>query len=200
MRWPLVLVAGASLLGSACGSSSSKASTSSSTAGPTAPSTSASSASTASTPAAGSDATVTISAAPVPGLGTVLVNGNGRTLYLLSSEKGGKVTCTAANTCTTYWPPASLPAGMSKGIPGSGVQASLLGTATSPTGTRVVTYGGWPLYTFAGDSAAGAATGQGKVSFGGTWWVVSPTGAPITKPATSSPASSTPTTSSYGGY
>ncbi len=29
------------------------------------------------------------------GLGSVLVNGNGRTLYILASEKGGKVTCTA---------------------------------------------------------------------------------------------------------
>ena len=37
---------------------------------------------------------MTVKAAMVPGVGTVLVNGDGRTLYLLTSEKGGKLTCT----------------------------------------------------------------------------------------------------------
>ena len=48
-----------------------------------------------SAPAGGSSAaSTTISAKSVPGVGTVLVNGQGQTLYMLTSEKGGKITCT----------------------------------------------------------------------------------------------------------
>jgi predicted lipoprotein with Yx(FWY)xxD motif len=189
-RWPVVLIVAGSLLFAACGSSARQSSTSPSTSGISA----------GATPASGSDATVTVSAADVSGVGTVLMNGDGRTLYSLSSEKGGKITCTASNSCTNYWPSAALPSTMSRGIAGSGVQASLLGPATSPSGVRVVTYAGWPLYTFVGDSGSGTAAGQGMVSFGGTWWVLSPTGAPITKPATSAPGGTSSTTSGYGGY
>ena len=98
--------------------------------------------------------------------GNVLVNGNGRTLYVLATEKG-KVTCTDTGGCTKIWPPAVLPSGTAHGIAGTGVQASLLGTITSPSGDVRLTYGGWPLYTFVGDSRSGQATGQGvKDAFG----------------------------------
>jgi predicted lipoprotein with Yx(FWY)xxD motif len=36
--------------------------------------------------------------------------------------------------------------------------------------------GQWPLYTFAGDTAAGQTNGQGV---GGSWFVVAPDGSPI---------------------
>jgi predicted lipoprotein with Yx(FWY)xxD motif len=141
---------------------------------------------------------VTIRTADVSGVGTVLVNGQGRTLYLLSSEKGGKLTCTDANGCTTYWPDTELPAGVSAATAATGAQASLLGTVKDAKGSLYVTYGGWPLYTFAGDNAAGQAHGQGITSFGGTWYVLSPAGTPITTAAGGAGASTTTTTS--GGY
>jgi predicted lipoprotein with Yx(FWY)xxD motif len=129
----------------------------------------------------------------------VLVNGQGHTLYLLTSERGGKVTCTTATGCTKYWPPLALPAGASAGMAGSGVESSLLSTAKSPSGGTVVTYGGWPLYTFVGDSASGVANGEGVVSYGGTWWAVSPSGSPATKAASTTTAPPT-TARSGGGY
>ena len=143
-----------------------------------------------------SNASVTVSAATVPGLGSVLVNGNGRTLYILASEKGGKVTCTATGGCTTVWPPAVLPSGMSQGIAGSGVKASLLGTVKAPDGSVRVTYGGYPLYTFASDTGSGTTAGQGVKDSFGTWWVESPSGHPVTTvPSTPDPtAPSTPGT------
>src|SRR5439155_9746983 len=95
---------------------------------------------------------VTLSATDVAGLGTVLVNGDGRTMYLLNSEQGGKITCTDANGCTKVWPDTELPRGMTAGIAGNGVQAALLGTARGPSGAMYLTYGGWPLYTFSGDA------------------------------------------------
>jgi predicted lipoprotein with Yx(FWY)xxD motif len=115
-------------------------------------------------------------------------------LYILASEKGGKVTCTAASGCTTIWPPAVLPSGMSQGIAGSGVQASLLGTVKDPAGDLRLTYGGWPLYTFNADTGSGTTKGQGVKDSFGTWWVESPSGNPVTT------APSTPAKSGGGGF
>ena len=138
---------------------------------------------------------VTLSATDVAGLGTVLVNGDGRTMYLLNSEQGGKITCTDANGCTKVWPDTELPRGMTAGIAGNGVQAALLGTARAPSGATYLTYGGWPLYTFSGDAGPGTAKGEGISSFGGTWYAVSPAGAPATParpPTTTTAAGAVP--------
>jgi predicted lipoprotein with Yx(FWY)xxD motif len=120
--------------------------------------------------------------AAVPGVGTVLVNGSGRTFYVLSSEKGARrFTCTDANHCTDVWPDTGgLPAGMMHGIAGPGVNASSLGTYTSSSGDHYLTYGGWPLYTYTGDTGPGTAKGEGITSFGGTWWTINAAGNPVT--------------------
>lgn len=177
---PVFAVAAASLLFAAC--SSTKASTA--TSGNT-PTTAGGSPTTAM-----SDAAITVSASNIPGVGTVLVDGNGRTLYILASEKGGKVNCTSSGGCTTIWPPVLLPSGMAHGIAGNGVQASLLGTVTGPAGDVRLTYAGWPLYTFESDTAPGQAKGQNLKDVYGLWLALSPSGNPIT----TSSASSTATT------
>jgi predicted lipoprotein with Yx(FWY)xxD motif len=130
---------------------------------------------TASTPATTSVAsTATVSTASVKGVGTVLVDAAGHTLYTFAPDMAKKVTCTSS-ACQSTWP--SLAA---SGTPtGSGaVKASLLGTAAGPNG-KVVTYDGWPLYTFAGDSAAGTDNGQAQDLNGGDWYVIAPSGTPI---------------------
>jgi predicted lipoprotein with Yx(FWY)xxD motif len=187
--WPTLALAGTAVLFAACGSSSK-------TAAP--PVTHAAVPAAAPATTAGgsnpSNASVTVSAARVPGVGTVLVNGNGRTLYVLASEKGGKVTCTAGGGCTAIWPPDVLPSGMSQGIAGTGVEASLLGTVKSPAGDTRVTYGGWPLYTFVGDNGSGTAKGQGVKDSFGVWWALSPSGTPVTTASSAPAAPSSPTT------
>jgi predicted lipoprotein with Yx(FWY)xxD motif len=171
-RGPLAhwLLAGGLALGAAAAVAACSSSSSSTAAG-----------SPASAPAgASSPASVTIGMKSIPGVGTVLVNGQGQTLYLLTSEKGGKITCTQANGCTQVWPETLLGQGMTAAKAGSGVQPSLLGTVRDATGSLEVTYNGWPVYTFSGDSGPGAAKGQGLVSFGGTWYVLSASGNPVT--------------------
>jgi predicted lipoprotein with Yx(FWY)xxD motif len=143
-----------------------------------------------STTASSESSATTVAAANVNGVGSVLVNGDGRTLYILTSEKGGKLTCTDDNGCTKVWPDMELPHGTSHGTAGSGAQASLLGTVKAKDGSLYLTYAGYPLYTYSRDSAAGQANGQGVKSFGGTWWVISPSGALVTKPASSGSSSS----------
>jgi len=138
---------------------------------------------------------VTIKTTTVTGVGSVLVNGSGRTLYMLSSESGGKLTCTVANGCTKVWIEVDLPSGATAASAGSGTQSSMLGTETGATGT-VVTYNSWPLYTFSGDSANNQAAGEGLKSFGGTWYVLRASGTPVT----AAKSSSSPSSSSSGGY
>jgi predicted lipoprotein with Yx(FWY)xxD motif len=175
----LLATAAAALVLAACGSSSK-------TSGGVTSSTTAAS-------AAGGGA-ATVGTANVSGVGTVIVNAKGLTLYVLTSEKGDKVSCTAAAGCTGVWPPTELPSGMAEPVAGSGVQASLLGTVSASGQTRV-TYAGYPLYTYSGDTGSGVANGKGITSFGGTWWPISPAGTLITG---SSPSSST--TTGHSGY
>lgn len=190
----MVTVSAAAVVLAAC-SSSTKASS-------TAPVTTAAPATSGGTSTTGapsrSDADVTLGAATIPGVGTVLVDGNGRTLYILASERGGKVNCTAAGGCTRIWPAVVLPSGMAHGIAGRGVQPSLLATVTGPAGEVRLTYGGWPLYTFVGDTRPGLAKGQALKDAFGLWLVLSPSGEPITTPAPA-PVTTTTTIPESGG-
>jgi predicted lipoprotein with Yx(FWY)xxD motif len=140
---------------------------------------------------------VTISSATVPGVGSVLVNGSdGKTLYLLTADQGGKITCTDDSGCTKVWPDTELPSGVTAAKAGQGVDASKLSTVKSADGHLYPTYAGWPLYEYAGDAGSGQAAGQGIVSFGGTWETLTPAGTPVTL-ATGATAGGTPTTA-YG--
>lgn len=113
----------------------------------------------------------------VKGLGTVLVDGYGLTLYLFVPDHGsGHSTC--ARYCATQWPPATLPAGVTTPVIGGAVDRALIGTTRRGT-TLQVTYNGWPLYRWIGDTAAGQATGQGIRNSGGLWYAVNDAGQPV---------------------
>ncbi len=126
------------------------------------------------TPAHGPE--VTVMARSVTGVGTVLVTSAGYTLYMFVPDHRRAVTCTGL--CTSYWPPLKLPAGDAVAAD-PGVKSSLLGSDPDPGGGRVVTYNGWPLYTYASDIQPGQATGQGIDLNGGKWYVMRPSGAPL---------------------
>lgn len=127
------------------------------------------------TPASGGP-TVTIEAKTVTGVGTVLVNSQGYALYVFQPDDHRAVTCTGA--CAGIWPPLMLPSG-SRLAAGAGVNRALLGSDPDPAGGRVVTYDGWPLYTYAGDVQPGQATGQDIDLNGGEWYVIRPSGQPL---------------------
>lgn len=145
----------------------------------------------ATSPSPSANPALTVAAAPVAGLGTVLVNGDGRTLYALTSEHGTLVCISSA--CLQAWPAIGVPSAGSA-MAGSGVQPGLLGAAGS-SGAQELTYAGWPLHTFSGDAAAGQAAGQGIVSFGGTWEVVTTAGSLVAPPSPSPPAPTARTSS-----
>lgn len=124
----------------------------------------------------------TVGVASNGSLGKILVDSQGRTLYLFEADSGTKSACTGA--CAVAWPPLRVGG---KSVAGSGISASKLGTTPRSDGKPQVTYEGHPLYTFAQDQSPGDATGQGVNAFGGPWYTVSPAGAAVT---TSAPSSS----------
>jgi predicted lipoprotein with Yx(FWY)xxD motif len=115
-------------------------------------------------------------------LGTVLVDSQGRTIYLFEKDSGTKSSCFGG--CASSWPPVRA---SGKPTVGSGLNASLVGTTPRSDGQAQVTYNGHPLYLFAGDQSAGETNGQGLTEFGGSWFALSSAGEPdTTKPSTPS--------------
>jgi predicted lipoprotein with Yx(FWY)xxD motif len=149
----VVLAAAAGLLASACGGSSASPS-----------------------PVQAGGTKVMIKAQTVQGVGKVLVTGGGYVLYMFEPDGRHAVTCTGA--CAGTWPPVKLPAGATPGA-GPGVESPLLGWDPDPAGGRVLTYNGWPLYTYSGDVEPVQATGQAIDLNGGEWYVMRPSGQPL---------------------
>jgi predicted lipoprotein with Yx(FWY)xxD motif len=120
----------------------------------------------------------TVTTRKIKGLGTVLVNSRGRTLYMFVPDHQKKVTC--KGSCAVIWPPLKLKKGQ-KATAGGAAKKKLLGTDKNPGGGLVVTYNRWPLYTYITDHKPGQATGQGVNNSGGLWYVLSPSGKVVTK-------------------
>ena len=120
------------------------------------------------TPEPPASATVALRSSP---LGQILVDGNGKTLYLFEADRPSMSNCNS--DCATVWPPL-----LATGVPvaGSGVNQSLLTTTMRKDGSAEVVYNGHPLYYFVSDKQAGDTTGQGISSFGADWYVLSSAG------------------------
>ena len=97
-------------------------------------------------------------------LGSVLVDGSGRTLYVFTADSNGKSAC--SGSCAENWPPLGSDAAPTLG---TGLNAADFATIARSDGSHQVTFHGMPLYYFAGDTAAGDTNGQG---IGGKWYVV----------------------------
>jgi len=149
-----------------CGSGSSGASSTTSASAPTSPE------------PASTSGSAGISTARLPGLGQALVGRQGRALYIFMPDAHNKVTC--VSTCAQIWPPLKLTAGRMP-TTSAPVRSSLLGSDPDPEGGRVVTYAGWPLYTYIEDSVPHTAAGQALNANGGLWYVIAPSGEVVTK-------------------
>lgn len=181
----------AAVVVAACGSSSSGGNTVTSGGQPTTNSTSGSGNSS-------SPATM-FSVANVSGLGNVLVDGRGRTVYVLTNNGKKNPPCTDGNGCTAIWPDLSLPDGVHKATAGSGVTASMLKSKPESDGETYATYNGWLLYEYSGDTASGQGHGEGAKDQWGTWYALTPSGTPVTAKTTTASTSSS-TSGSGGGY
>lgn len=102
------------------------------------------------------------------GIGTVLVDADGKTLYLFANDQG--TTSAVPANILQAWPPLTVTGAP---VAGEGVDKSKLGTAQQPGGQTWVTYNGHLLYRFSGDASAGQTTGH---KLGNVWYAVTATG------------------------
>lgn len=148
---PIALIVVLTVGAAACGSSSSSTSETKTT---TPPSTAASG--SGGTPAGSTELKTTSSS-----LGEIVVDGEGRTLYLLTTDSGTTSSCTGG--CATAWPALVAPATAGSGITGAVTEA------TQADGAKQIALNGHLLYYYAADVAPGTTSGQGV---GGQWYVV----------------------------
>jgi predicted lipoprotein with Yx(FWY)xxD motif len=104
-------------------------------------------------------------------LGKILVDSQGRSLYLFQKDIGTTSEC--AGACATAWPPLRV---TGKPVVGTAVSASKIGTTARSDGKPQVTYNGHPLYLYSADQKPGDTNGQGLNVFGGGWFALSAAG------------------------
>ncbi len=110
----------------------------------------------------------------IDGVGPVLATDSGQALYVFAPDARRSVTC--HDQCAGTWPPLFTASGGTAAVAG-GARADLV-AADDDQGHRVVTYGGWPLYTYLPDRP-GHATGQAIDLNGGYWYVLRADGTPL---------------------
>ena len=115
------------------------------------------------------DGTASVETTEIDGIGAVLADSKGFTLYHLTTERGDAIRCLRA--CARMWPPLLAPGGevpaSAPDLPGE------LATVERPDGGAQVTYDGLALYTYSGDTAPNQANGQGVQE---VWFAVGPGG------------------------
>jgi predicted lipoprotein with Yx(FWY)xxD motif len=124
--------------------------------------------------ASGSASRATTVSTAKTGLGKVIVNSRGRTLYLFEKDKRHRSACSGA--CASYWPPLIA---HGKPVATGGAKQSLIGTIKRANGTRQVTYAGHPVYTYVLDIKRGQTKGEGSTLFGAGWDALAPSGKKI---------------------
>lgn len=97
-----------------------------------------------------------------PGLGKVVTDSEGLTLYRFDKDSPKPPKSACVGDCATTWPP--VPAADAKAA--TGINAADLGSVTRADGSKQLTLGGWPVYRYAKDQAAGDTNGEGV---GGVW-------------------------------
>src|ERR1700761_4960229 len=125
--------------------------------------------------------------------GKILVDANGRTLYLFEGDRPNVSTLSSAGLAV--WP-RFVASGTVKAGPGA--QAAEIGTVTGPSGTRQVSYNGHPLYYYVGDAGPGSTRGQGLNEFGARWYVRNPAGNATTNAPSKAKATSSALPPSFG--
>jgi predicted lipoprotein with Yx(FWY)xxD motif len=123
-------------------------------------------------------------------LGMILTDADGRTLYTFTKDTADKSACAA--DCTPNWPPLTVPSGASASA-GDGTTGEWIHSLIRDDGTTQVSYGGHPLYHYAGDQASGDTNGQGV---DGQWFALTGDGQLVQASASPSASASASTEAS----
>jgi len=129
------------------------------------------------------EVTASLTGTSVKRMGEVVENAKGFVFYRFDKDTAKPTSTSAcAGDCAKVWPPALTNDGEPKL---KGVDKDLVGTVTRADGSKQLTIGGWPIYTYIGDKP-GTWAGQ---NVAGTWFVIKTDG---TKNLTCLPAVSKP--------
>jgi predicted lipoprotein with Yx(FWY)xxD motif len=120
-----------------------------------------------------------------------LVTGSGRAVYMLTGNSRTHPEC-VSSACLGAWP--AVTSQSKKPTLGKGVKGKV--AIWRHKGIDQLTINGHPLYTFAGDHAAGVAHGEGLTGFGGTWKVLTASGVAASIKSSSVGMTNTGTTTS----
>jgi predicted lipoprotein with Yx(FWY)xxD motif len=143
-------------------------------------------------PAAAANAVVKVASVNVGGSKhSLLETATGRPVYLLTGDSVSHPTCTSSD-CIGDWPVVGTNA--KKPALGKGVKGKL--TIWNHGRYHQLVLNGHPLYTFAGDSSAGKASGQGLKSFGGVWETLTASGSAFAASSSSNSSASSSGSSS----
>lgn len=93
----------------------------------------------------------------------------GRSLYVLSAEKGAKLKC--AGTCLKTWVPLEVASSVKSVAVGPGV-AGKVGFVKRSSKDKQVTFNTYPLYTYVHDSTRARTSGEAVAANGGRWDLV----------------------------
>jgi predicted lipoprotein with Yx(FWY)xxD motif len=144
---------------------------------------------------------IVISARTVAGVGTVLTDKSGKTLYTAQQEERGVIKCTAG--CLSFWFPVIVGKGATPRA-ASTVTGTLGSIQRSDDRSRQLTYNGQPLYTFRLDNAPGQTHGNNFTDqFGGqtfSWHAVTASGGAATPAQPASPSGYNPYQNGSAGY
>ena len=100
-------------------------------------------------------------------LGKILVDQQGKTLYIWYKDTDENSTCYDA--CAAVWPPLLVE---SKNIGADGAVNGKFGATARKDGKLQATYNSHPLYTFVQDNALTPTKGHGSTGFGALWVVI----------------------------
>jgi predicted lipoprotein with Yx(FWY)xxD motif len=101
--------------------------------------------------------------------GTIVRDGEGRTLYRFTKDTAWPMKSNCTGACLEKWKPAKFVD--KKNV--KGIDPKLISPYTRPDGTKQLSLDCWPLYWFTGDETPGDTNGQGV---NGTWFTVRPSG------------------------
>jgi predicted lipoprotein with Yx(FWY)xxD motif len=135
----------------------------------------------------------------VSGLGTVVVDGKGHTVYVLTADGTTNVPCEDSTGCTKIWPDLPFPNGTTSANAGTGVQALLLGSLKQSDGQTYPTYNHWLMYEYTADTGPAQGHGEGIQSFGGTWYALDASGHLVMSGGAGSTATTAPSGGAAGG-
>ena len=127
-------------------------------------------------------------------MGTVVVDGDGRTMYRFDKDKNDPAVSNCYGDCAVQWPPVLVDDAPEL----RGVDQRLVGSVKRKDGSEQLTLKGWPLYRYAKDKKEGDWKGHGV---NGVWWAITSTGGKAKKclPGQNSGGSSSSSGSSSSG-